>query len=571
MYKKLKMKKIYTIITIAALASLWMQGCTEEELTVFPTVITSAISDITEVSATVAGRVTDFGTAAVTEVGICWGVAPNPTIDDNKVAGAKDERGDVSVSITGLRSGTTYFVRAYALCSCMEVVYGDLRSFTTEGQLAMTLPFVERFHGGQFPPQHWYTIDHDGDGHDWYLDAAPFRGANSDSYSGDALEPYNFLVSPKITISGTNPKLEWNVGAYSARYPADHYKVLVSTTKFTNENCESVGQLLFEETLTSEEGETLKNRSVSLSAFSGQDVYIAWVHYDCSDEYCMMVTDIRVGSTEQPVPIAAPQVGQVSVSEVSATSATLSAIITHDGGVSVIGRGFCWGVNPNPTIEDNVEEASLSFSSILTTFSTNIELEPETTYYVRAFAINTFGMTYSSETTITTPPEERTPLLLESFATDPFERGWTEIERDGDGYSWETYSQSITSDSWRSGAGALLPENYLVSPSLALPADARSITLSFQVAAGDDSDYSEQYRVVISEEELTFDNCRDAEILQDWTELGEEHGDETFVGVTLGITAYAGKTVYIGIVHGNCSDQYYILVRNFGVYYLGGG
>ena len=48
-----------------------------------------------------------------------------------------------------------------------EVVLGDLRNFTCLGQLAMVLPFNERFRGDVFPPQYWNIIDKDGDGYNW--------------------------------------------------------------------------------------------------------------------------------------------------------------------------------------------------------------------------------------------------------------------------------------------------------------------------------------------------------------------------------------------------------------------
>ena len=160
---------------------------------------------------------------------------------------------------------------------------------------------------------------------------------------------------------------------------------------------------------------------------------------------------------------------------------------------------------------------------------------------------------------------DKTVLIEESFATDPFNRGWTEIDRDGDGYTWETYNLSITSDSYRSSS-ALLPENYLISPSITIPSEAQNVNLSFFVASGASSDYREQFKVIVSEEQITYDNCRNVEVLQDWTELTDANAGNKFTEVSIDMTAYKGKTVYIGILHGNCTDQYYILIRNFSVY-----
>jgi hypothetical protein len=164
-------------------------------------------------------------------------------------------------------------------------------------------------------------------------------------------------------------------------------------------------------------------------------------------------------------------------------------------------------------------------------------------------------------------PIDKIVLLDESFATDPFDRGWTEIDRDGDGYTWNTWGRAITSDSWKSGGvGPVFPENYLISPSITIPANAQNVTLAFQVAAADDEDFREQYKVIISEQEITFDNCRDANVLQDWTELTEVCADGKYMDVSIDMSSYRGKTVYIGIIHGQCSGQYYIMLRNLSVY-----
>jgi len=166
---------------------------------------------------------------------------------------------------------------------------------------------------------------------------------------------------------------------------------------------------------------------------------------------------------------------------------------------------------------------------------------------------------------------DKVVLLDESFATDPFaagaNSGWTEIDKDGDGYTWNWYDGAITSDSWTSnGRVPLTPENYLISPAITIPAEAPNVTLEFQVAAADDTDFREQYKVIISENPITFDNCRDADVIQDWTELTAANSDGNFSTVSFDITAYKGKTVYIGIVHGNCTNQYYIMIRNLSVY-----
>lgn len=139
---------------------------------------------------------------------------------------------------------------------------------------------------------------------------------------------------------------------------------------------------------------------------------------------------------------------------------------------------------------------------------------------------------------------------------------WTIIDKDGDGYNWNYYRQAMTSDSYVSGDGALNPENYLVSPAVTLPSRIDNVSFTFEVASGASGDYREQYRVVVSEEPMTLENCRDAVVVRDWTELTAIHASKNYTLETVDLSQFKGKTIYVAILHGNCTDQYYINIRN---------
>ncbi len=540
-------------------------GCDKDEkTTASQDILSTAATSVTEISAILGGNITT--TLNVVDKGICWSTSPNPTVTDDKLSGSSGA-GDFTLTITPLKSGTTYYARVYVETSD-GVSYGELRSFTTDGQLSMTLPFVERFRSGSdFPPKNWTLIDHDGDGKDWRQYSSTFKGARSDSYDSgedEGLTPYNFLVSPKITVSGTNAKLEWNIGSIDDSYFEETYKVVVSEEKFTPENCTTNGKKVFEETLKAEAGETLVNRSVDISEFSGKDIYVAWVHYDSEDIYALILTDIRIGSTESPASISLPELSSVAVSNITINGADVESTIVSDGGVSITSYGFCYGVNPSPTIADNVEAVSVSAS--LQSIAATLSLQKSTTYYVRAYAVNTVGVFYSKDVEVVMPDYTETEIYAENFEDAPFNRGWRELDIDGDGYTWEFYEDtpSMTSDSYR--GGALTPENYLVSPAIPIPSDVGVAKIIFQLASGDDTYYEEEYKVVISESKITEANYMSATVLQDYTELTEDYADKAFQDVSIDIpSSYNGKTVYIAIVHGNCSDVYYIMLRNFKV------
>jgi hypothetical protein len=98
---------------------------------VLPSVTTFPVTSLTQTTATGSGNVTSAGTAAVTERGIVWGLAINPTTSNNK-AQSGIGTGAFTAPITGLAPNTTYYVRAYAI-SAVGTAYGSNLTFTTLG------------------------------------------------------------------------------------------------------------------------------------------------------------------------------------------------------------------------------------------------------------------------------------------------------------------------------------------------------------------------------------------------------------------------------------------------------
>lgn len=94
-----------------------------------------------------------------------------------------------------------------------------------------------------------------------------------------------------------------------------------------------------------------------------------------------------------------PTVTTSATSEIMQTSAVCGGEVTSDGGYTVSSRGVCWSINQNPTIADNKTTDGAgagAFTSELTGLSEN------TTYYIRAYATNTYGTGYGSTFTFTT-------------------------------------------------------------------------------------------------------------------------------------------------------------------------
>ncbi|MBP5709879.1 MAG: fibrobacter succinogenes major paralogous domain-containing protein, partial [Bacteroidales bacterium] len=94
-----------------------------------PTVTTDSVTNISTNTATIHGNVTFDGRITVTECGICWNTTGNPTMTDYAIASGSNTE-IFTVNMTGLYSGTTYYVRTYAI-NAVDTSYGIVKSFNT--------------------------------------------------------------------------------------------------------------------------------------------------------------------------------------------------------------------------------------------------------------------------------------------------------------------------------------------------------------------------------------------------------------------------------------------------------
>lgn len=98
---------------------------------VLPAISTTSPSALTTTSITSGGKVDQPGNVSITDRGVCWGTAPNPTINTNK-AGASSVSGDGTFTavLSGLSANTTYYFRAYVETRS-GIVYGNELSAKT--------------------------------------------------------------------------------------------------------------------------------------------------------------------------------------------------------------------------------------------------------------------------------------------------------------------------------------------------------------------------------------------------------------------------------------------------------
>jgi hypothetical protein len=77
----------------------------------------------------------------------------------------------------------------------------------------------------------------------------------------------------------------------------------------------------------------------------------------------------------------------------------LEGAVTNDGGTKIVESGICYGLNSNPKVSDFKVLSSIHIGSFVLDV---IDLRENTTYYFRAFAMNSKGLTYGNELFINT-------------------------------------------------------------------------------------------------------------------------------------------------------------------------
>ena len=132
-----------------------------------------------------------------------------------------------------------------------------------------------------------------------------------------------------------------------------------------------------------------------------------------------------------------PQIRLDDITDVRPSSFTMNATIKFRGEPIITSYGFCWSTSKTPTVRDST--FTLCHREWYRGHA--IDLKPETTYYVRAFATNGLGYRYSDEEmTIKTPGFSSAPSTLGPLLTDSFSQNNYLFTR----YSNETTETSET-------------------------------------------------------------------------------------------------------------------------------
>ncbi|MBO7083125.1 MAG: choice-of-anchor J domain-containing protein [Bacteroidales bacterium] len=140
---------------------------------------------------------------------------------------------------------------------------------------------------------HLNTLDGDGDGYNWEMrqnwghPENPFSVTSASvDISESPLFPENYLVTPY--------KLDCEQVLFSAcvqdiTHPNEHLGVAVSTTVGDDPDAFTI---VWDVDMTAKEAGNWYQYNVDLRAYQGQDIYVAIVHYNCTDQFMVNVDDI---------------------------------------------------------------------------------------------------------------------------------------------------------------------------------------------------------------------------------------------------------------------------------------
>ena len=423
---------------------------TTNRAVVLPSVITSTITQITETSAVAGGNVTSDGNASVTERGVVYSTVSNPVINNiyHTTITSGSGTGSFSVNLTNLVEGTTYYVRAYAVNSA-GVSYGEEVSFMTNEQSSTPNDGAENGHAyvDLGLSVKWATCNVGANAPEEYGDY--FAWGETTTKSTYSWSTYKYCNGSYTTLTKYNnsssygsvdnkTQLELSDDAAAVnwggnwRMPTDAEMTELRnncTWTWTTQNgvngykvtSNSNGNSIFLPA-AGYRGNSDLNLAGSVgfywssSLYMGNPVRAYYVYFNSSNvdryseggRYCGRSVRPVLGENED-IAAMVPSVTTAAITQITHSTAVAGGNVTSDGGASVTERGVVYSTVSNPVI-NNIYHTTITSGSGIGSFSVNLtNLVEGTTYYVRAYAVNSAGVSYGEEVSFTTNEQSSTP------------------------------------------------------------------------------------------------------------------------------------------------------------------
>lgn len=368
-------------------------------------------------SVNVKAVVANYGSSSQSNIPVKYMVngVLNPTT--LTVAGPLAMNDTASVTFSGANafipsSAGTYHIKVFTALTGDLAALNDTSSvtYTVLPSAITSFPYIQNFDSAQS-----WTIT--GTPDLWLYDSA-FAAVGNQSSPNPAVYA-NFyditaggeatLKSPVLNISGlSNPVLRFHV-AYRSYSSSDNdsLQVLVSNdygSTFlpgspalylkSNSSNPSLATMIPSTTFyTPSDSTQWRLETVDLSQFgTSQSLMVAFRGHSQYGNNCW-IDNVKVMSATVPV------LSTTAGSNQSFTSFTTGGNITDNGGKSVTKRGVCWSTTANPTIANDTTINGSGDGAFVANIS---GLTAGTTYYVRAYAINSIGTAYGNEVQVTT-------------------------------------------------------------------------------------------------------------------------------------------------------------------------
>ena len=312
---------------------------------------TTTASSITSSAATSGGVISSDGGASITTRGVVWGTSTAPTIALATKTTDGTGVGTYTSSITGLTSGTTYYVRAYATNS-VGTKYGSEISFNTSAAVATLATTTAASSIGATTAVSGGNITYNGgatvtvSGIVWSTSSTPTTALATKTTNGSATGTYT------SSITGLTPGTLYYVRSYATNSVGTSYgaqtsfttlntatiSATASVTSITSSTATSGG------TITSDGGATVTSRGLVWGTTTGSSTYSV-TSGSGTGTYTSSLTGLSPATLYYVRSFATNSIGTSYGAEVSFTTATtatlsstISSTITSSSAILEIGR-----------------------------------------------------------------------------------------------------------------------------------------------------------------------------------------------------------------------------------------
>ena len=407
-----------SIVVILAIIAIGLSACKKEEKIVPPTVkVFEGAITLNYTSANVSAEVTDQGGAEVKSRGFIYGISGG-SLDTIFSGGGT---GVYSAELSNLQPNTTYVYEAFAK-NAGGIGTSDKVTFTTRELELPTVKTAEVENVEITTASCKGNVTNDGGaevterGSCWSTNHNPTMSESHVS-GGSGLGEYtcnltNLSVNTKYYVRAYAKNSKGIAYGEEKSFTTMDYGLpevtTANVTEITQTTAKGGGEVIYDGGLTVTErgicwssnhnptvdnhkipsGEGMGGFTANISSLNAHTKYYVRA-YAINSKGTAYGNELNFTTSA-----TLPTVSTGSVTNITNVSALGNGNVTDDGGDAVTERGICWSTNHTPTISGNHNNSGTGIGE----FSVSITgLSANTTYYIKAYAINSQGTAYGDE------------------------------------------------------------------------------------------------------------------------------------------------------------------------------